>query len=187
MSAQGSLFDVNLPENPESWVYLIGVPGKSIAKIGTAQDVGKRLVSLQTSHHQRLKVLWKTPGAREMERMLHNHFSRKRLEGEWFDFGDEVPAEALQSAMLELNLAAVEESSQADDAHSEADARAIPLQGIEYSRYPADDDPDRDNPDYAPFHPAGCRYLTPTECASWGDPPDSGAFWKCCRSYLADH
>lgn len=185
MDSQDSLFDVDLPECPTGWVYLIGVPGKSIAKIGTAQDVSKRLASLQTSHHERLSVLWRTPGGRELERKLHDFFSGQRLAGEWFDFGDEDPAEATKQAAADLGQPDAEWPLVDEDPEPPSEPER---QGIEYSLYPADDDPDRDDPAYAPFHlPAGCRYLTPTENASWGDPPDAGTFWHRCRDFLGTH
>lgn len=169
MPAQGSLFDVGLPEDPECWVYLIGVPGKSIAKIGKAQDTAKRLASLQTSHHERLSVLWKTPGGRELERMLHNYFGRKRLEGEWFDFGDEDPIEAVSRAV---------------DRPAPAGRREI--EWVPYTPYPADDDPEREDSACQPTA-KGCRYLTRKEIADSGmDPDEDNPFWCFCHRHW-DH
>jgi hypothetical protein len=169
MVSQGSLFDVDLPDEPACWVYLIGVPGKSIAKIGKAQDTAKRLASLQTSHHERLSVLWRTPGGRDLEKRLHAFFGRKRLEGEWFDFGDEEPAEAVRRA-LELPPGPPSESR-----------REIPW--VSYTRYPAPDDPDRDDIAFQP-NDEGCRWLTPTERVASGlAADDEPVFWCLCHGH----
>lgn len=186
MPAQESLFDTDPPIRSEGWVYLIGVPGKSVAKIGTAQDTAKRLASIQTSHHERLSVLWRTRGGRPLERRLHDYFGDSRLTGEWFDFRGEDPVKTLQQAVLELGSEAGHAPPSTDPAGEDV-APEMPRQGIEYSLYPADDDPDRDNPLYAPFHEAGCRYFTPTESASWGYPPENDVVWVCCGMRAAYH
>jgi len=187
MPAQASLFDVGPQPGAASWVYLIGVPGKAIAKIGRAQDVSKRLASLQTSHHERLSVLWRTRGGRELEKKLHEFFGAIRLTGEWFDFGGEDPVGAVESAVRELGQP-IADLPPVDDEGPADPSPEVEKKGIPYSLYPADDDPDRDDPAYAPFHlPAGCRYLTPTENASWGNPPDDEVFWYRCRDLLGAH
>lgn len=59
------------------------------AKVGLAQDVGKRLRQLQTGSPVRLYVQksWIVPRhkAFAIERMVHARFGRWRLSGEWFD------------------------------------------------------------------------------------------------------
>lgn len=186
MPAQEPLFDMDLPTESDVWVYLIGVPSRPVAKIGIAQDTAKRLASIQTSHHERLSVLWRTRGSRLLEKQLHDYFGDIRLEGEWFDFGGEDPVEALRRAALEVGSGSGETAPFSEPPNEDADIEA-PRQGIEYSLYPADDDPDRDDPLYAPFHKAGCRYFTPTESASWGHPADSDAVWVRCGMRAAYH
>lgn len=76
-------------EAREQSVYVIGVPGGPI-KIGISSNVGKRLVALQTSTPDRLKLYLATdvlgPGrAKIVEAECHAALSSRRLAGEWFD------------------------------------------------------------------------------------------------------
>jgi len=91
-------------DTPASYVYLTGVPGSSVAKIGFAADAEKRLITIQTSSPDRLAVLWKTPGTQQLEDALHASFHALRKRGEWFDFGDADPVAtvAAEAARLEV-------------------------------------------------------------------------------------
>lgn len=66
-------------------VYVLGIGGLPMVKIGMSKNVEVRLSSLQTSAPGRLSVLWTTPGGRELEKRLHQRFDRYRTHGEWFD------------------------------------------------------------------------------------------------------
>lgn len=64
-------------------IYFIGT--KSYVKIGSANDVTKRLNTLQTAHPETLEVLATIPNVdREVEYDLHKMFDGDRLRGEWF-------------------------------------------------------------------------------------------------------
>lgn len=79
----------------DSSVYVIGQHGNSVVKIGTTSSLQNRLRTLQSGYPLRLEVLWHTSGGWGLEQYLHRHFSDKRMEGEWFDFGDQDPVNAV--------------------------------------------------------------------------------------------
>ncbi|NUW45513.1 GIY-YIG nuclease family protein [Nonomuraea rhodomycinica] len=70
-------------------------------KIGVSFNPDKRLEELQVGSPVALRMLWKTPGGRDMERVLHACFRSYWKHGEWFDFGDEDPV-ALVAATAAL-------------------------------------------------------------------------------------
>lgn len=71
-------------QGPRSYVYFVETPLNCAIKIGTAQDVDKRVASLQTAHPVALNVLLTVPGGRGEESILHARFNSERLHGEWF-------------------------------------------------------------------------------------------------------
>lgn len=83
-------------------VYAIGSPDHRFAKIGTTSNLAGRLAALQTSSPFPLHVLWQCEGGYELERTLHGHLSRFRVRGEWFDFGDADPSDAIAEALQQL-------------------------------------------------------------------------------------
>lgn len=72
-----------------SYVYLIGPEDASPLKIGIAEDVTKRLCSLQIGNWQQLKVHHTVSvvatSAASVERHMHRELKDRRLRGEWFD------------------------------------------------------------------------------------------------------
>jgi hypothetical protein len=67
------------------FIYFIGMEDDSSAvKIGFAGNVNARLSTLQTSSHQRLKVLIVIKGTLAKERELHRRFTSDHIRGEWF-------------------------------------------------------------------------------------------------------
>lgn len=76
------------PPRPGEVVYLIGSPDNRLVKIGRSVNVEARLRSIQNMSPSPLKVLWTTPGGRELEAEFHAIFADYRVHGEWFDFGD---------------------------------------------------------------------------------------------------
>lgn len=166
MTDQGELFHVAGATEPRCWVYLIGVPGRSVAKIGIAMDTTKRLAGLQTSHPERLAVLWRTPGGRDLEIALHAHFGKSRLRGEWFEFGDEDPVTCIRAAYEEITGLPPVEPPPPSPANVE-----VPGVPVDRTR-PPEGDPDRDDPLYE-VDDCGCRQFTPSECAAMGYPANS--------------
>lgn len=69
---------------PPVLVYFVQDGEGGPIKIGCAQDVRKRLRTLQSGHHGTLRLLFTLPGGMEMERRLHARFWRSRIKGEWF-------------------------------------------------------------------------------------------------------
>lgn len=136
-----TLFDVEMPERPESWVYVIGVPGASVVKIGVARDVESRLRGIQNGNPAKLEVLWRTPGSYDLEGELHKKFRRFRKQGEWFDFKESNPV-----ACVALVVAHLTDTVGLD---------------------PAVFDPDANKPEYQADE-IGCRRLTPIESVVTG-------------------
>ncbi|WP_141704487.1 GIY-YIG nuclease family protein [Planobispora rosea] len=75
----------------QRWLYLIGSDEVRPVKIGVSFNPDKRLEELQVGSPVILRMLWKAPGGRDMERALHACFRSYWKHGEWFDFGDENP------------------------------------------------------------------------------------------------
>jgi len=74
-----------MPVTIEGCIYFIRSEKTHAIKIGfTADQVEKRLSSLQTAHPYKLQLLATTLGTVEYEKSLHARFSSHRLEGEWF-------------------------------------------------------------------------------------------------------
>lgn len=64
---------------------------KGPIKIGKTRDLKKRIASLQTAHPYPLEVLgFLQTGDETLEGVLHQKFSRYKLNGEWFDRSDEI-------------------------------------------------------------------------------------------------
>ena len=70
------------------YVYFIQIDEDGPIKIGRTSDVEKRMTSLQTAHHRRLRVVHlETPGkgqSLKLEKQFHADFSDHRIRGEWF-------------------------------------------------------------------------------------------------------
>ena len=77
------------------FVYFIYSEESNAIKIGRANNVKRRLKSLQTAHPHELKVIktFKVRGgkaAQELENTLHQKFDHLRLSGEWFKAEQEL-------------------------------------------------------------------------------------------------
>lgn len=75
------------------YVYLIGeIDNSGRYKIGStrAKDVNHRLKQLQTGNASELyiKEVFETEHPFKLEKMLHNHFKYKNLNGEWFELSE---------------------------------------------------------------------------------------------------
>lgn len=68
------------------FVYAIRVRGFDMVKIGYSLDPSRRLRELQAGSGMAggLEELLRLPGDRECEHVLHQHFEKYRLFGEWF-------------------------------------------------------------------------------------------------------
>ena len=76
------------------YVYLIGETNNNGRyKIGStrAKDVNHRLKQLQTGNASELyiKEAFETEHPFKLEKMLHNHFKYKNLNGEWFELSED--------------------------------------------------------------------------------------------------
>lgn len=70
------------------YIYFIS-NGESV-KIGFSKDPEKRLKNLQTANPVELKLLYFEKGNSNIESRLHKLFSKDRIQGEWFNFSDEI-------------------------------------------------------------------------------------------------
>ena len=54
-------------------------------KIGSTNQIHKRLNSIQTSCPDKLNIICTMPGSKKLEKSLHKEFAVYRLRDEWFD------------------------------------------------------------------------------------------------------
>lgn len=66
-------------------IYFIQAGKSGPVKIGIDRG-GSRVKSLQSSHFEELRVIRMIEGDRQAEAWLHDHFTKRRLRGEWFRF-----------------------------------------------------------------------------------------------------
>lgn len=72
-------------------VYFVRPSKRPVVKVGVARDLESRLSALQTGSPERLVVLGIIKGAGfDRERLIHERFARKRINGEWFELDDEM-------------------------------------------------------------------------------------------------
>jgi hypothetical protein len=81
--------------NPDCVVYLVKADESPLVKIGTSETAPERLYALQLSCPVELRILHTIPGSYGLEKALHYEFSSRRRHGEWFDFSDVDPVEAV--------------------------------------------------------------------------------------------
>lgn len=80
-------------------VYVIGVAGSPVVKIGRSAKPAGRLGDIQRMSPVRLEIRWQVEGGAELEGALHRRFKELRTHGEWFDFGDLDPVAAVEAAV----------------------------------------------------------------------------------------
>lgn len=73
-----------LQAKPETTVYFIQKGEGGPIKIGFSHVVEYRLIALQSTNLDELRVLHALPGDRQLERRLHAAFAKHRIRGEWF-------------------------------------------------------------------------------------------------------
>jgi hypothetical protein len=83
-----------------SVIYVIGEQRHGVVKIGKSDDPMARLRDLQIANPRQLHLLVALPGDRAAELLYHKHFASKRVQGEWFDFGNEDAVTAVLSYQL---------------------------------------------------------------------------------------
>ena len=72
-------------------VYFVQAGVFGPIKIGhTDSDPQKRIATIQTAHHEKLRLLACVQGSRADERALHQRFAEFRLHGEWFQASPEL-------------------------------------------------------------------------------------------------
>jgi len=62
-------------------------------KIGRSNNAEKRLKSLQTGSPLRLSIAYVLPDKGHLEKLLHEKFKKKRINGEWFTFSQDIVKE----------------------------------------------------------------------------------------------
>lgn len=74
----------NLDRRAKTKVYFIQSENEGPIKIGCAIDPIARMLSLQTSHPNQLRLLAVVDGSYKEEAKLHRLFANYRIKGEWF-------------------------------------------------------------------------------------------------------
>lgn len=69
----------------KSYFYFVESDGSKRIKIGASKNVLSRFTSLKSASDCPLVLLGFIEGGFGKEKELHNHFSHKRVHGEWFD------------------------------------------------------------------------------------------------------
>lgn len=78
------------------FVYVVKPENSNRCKIGwTSRHPETRLSELQTSHHRKLVLEGVIPADESMEKRIHDHFSERRIRGEWF----EVPTDKIRDIL----------------------------------------------------------------------------------------
>jgi hypothetical protein len=81
-------------------VYFVQRGTDGPVKIGSAEDVGKRVRTLQTGSPERLRLLATVPGGSSLEGLIHERLGAHRIRGEWFRPHAAVLAEAERFAAI---------------------------------------------------------------------------------------
>lgn len=85
-----------------NFIYIIGAEESPLVKIGTTDDVKRRLREIQNMSPVRLRVIWHAPGDEKTERALHRRFKAYRKWGEWFRLRD--PVASVERALRDPSL-----------------------------------------------------------------------------------
>lgn len=80
-------------------VYVIGEVDGTLVKIGRAERPARRLPALRTASHLDLVIRAHWDGSEDDEKALHRTFADKRVRGEWFEFGEVDPIQAVTDAL----------------------------------------------------------------------------------------
>ena len=75
-------------------VYFIQAGEDGPVKIGSAKDVAKRVINLQSGNHKKLRLISVRPGGLTEEGLIQKQFADDRLTGEWFRPSDRLLREA---------------------------------------------------------------------------------------------
>jgi len=97
-----ALQEPSVSQDPPGYVYLIREAVSRLVKIGYSANVTKRHKVLQNSNPNQLDLLWHTPGDLELEGMLMERFKKRRVRGEWFDFGKLDPVKEVRRALEQI-------------------------------------------------------------------------------------
>jgi len=90
-------------KNIVGYVYFIITENHNYIKIGiTKKSVERRLSNIQSGNMYKLKILGYLPSdnPKKLEKKLHKHFLKFRMEGEWFN----IPESKLYEVLAQLNL-----------------------------------------------------------------------------------
>src|ERR1041385_847356 len=96
--------DSNGDTTQGGWVYVVGCVGRPLHKIGMTKDPRTRLTSItypDTKDPVMLHVLIPCEYPDEAEKVLHEHFSEKRVVGEWFALDEHDMEEVREFSFLE--------------------------------------------------------------------------------------
>lgn len=84
----------------KSYLYIIYNSSNNYIKIGVTNNIDRRLAELQTASADILHILYISPkcdNAYEFENKIHDHFSKYRKNGEWFNISPYIAIAYIES------------------------------------------------------------------------------------------
>ena len=88
----GQKIEKVLREREARRTYVYFMLAKNLVKIGFSNDPKKRAADMQTAIPERLEIVLKMKGGRELEREMHARFKELHIGGEWFAYHGELAA-----------------------------------------------------------------------------------------------
>lgn len=73
-----------LTPSADGWCYVYFVQAGDRIKIGRATDLGRRVRTLQTAHHEDLALILSIPAHAALEAAIQQRFDHLKTRGEWF-------------------------------------------------------------------------------------------------------
>lgn len=71
-------------------VYFVTADDPCMVKIGFTSNIERRIKSLQTANHGKVRVVGCVPGTKSDETIFHRRFHRYRRRGEWFSVAGDL-------------------------------------------------------------------------------------------------
>ena len=110
--AERVAYEALAAETPWMWpaVYVMASDAGGSIKVGYSKRPAKRILDLQVSNQDTLRVFWvlrvKGDGARKLERTFHQTARKTphHLRGEWYSLKPEIAVSALKKIAVRLQL-----------------------------------------------------------------------------------
>ena len=83
-------------------IYFIQPENEPVVKIGYAKEIKKRLIQLQISNYQKLRLILLVSGDLKKESHFHFMFKDDKINGEWFYLSENIKKYLEQSKNIDL-------------------------------------------------------------------------------------